>query len=141
MVLEQKGKGSGLRDVRWNRGCSQPVQKLPQVVRSPGQDRRDAGTGFCLETLVNDRIPGVSSNPPQTQETPTRAPSVGQQWSPDVPKRSWVILVITRSNRSYHYLGSTDEDTEAWCLAGSPMFVMKLELERAALELMLSTMM
>ena len=52
-----------------------------------------------------------------------------------------LILITTRSNRSYHYLRSTDEETKARCLAGSPMFVMGLGLERAAPELVLSTTM
>ena len=68
-------------------------------------------------------------------------PVWGSSDTPDVPKRSWVILVTTQSNRSYHYLRSTDEETKARSLAGSPMFVMELGLERAAPELMLSTMM
>ena len=128
--------------MRWKRGCSQPVQKLPQVVRSPGQDRRDSGTGFCLETLVNDsRTLECPLTHLRLRRHRQELPVWGSSDTPDVPKRSWVILVTTQSNRSYHYLRSTDEETKARSLAGSPMFVMELGLERAAPELMLSTMM
>lgn len=116
---------------------------LPQVVRSSGQDRRDLGAGFCLETLAErQQDPGVSSNPPQTQEAPTRPPVWGSSdHQMFLNVRSWVILITTRSNRSYHYLRSTDEETKARCLAGSPMFVMGLGLERAAPEHVLLTTM
>ena len=70
-----------------------------------------------------------------------KAPVWGSRDTPDVPKHSRVILITTLRNRLYHYLGSTDEETEARCLAGSPMFVMELGLEHAAPELMLSTTM
>lgn len=81
-----------------------------------------------------------------------KPPVWGSSDIPDVPKDSRVILITTLHNRLYHYLGSTDEETEARCLAGSPMFVMELGfrspmfvmelgLEHAAPELMLSTTM